>query len=139
MRDGEIVQIGTPNDLYHNPKSSFVAQFIGTTNLLPIEKMENQRIYAPFPLDINRPFDPQTRYVSIRPETIFLQEFYAPGQLTGTIVSKNLLGSIVRYTVKIKESSLIVDLLHNPAHIEKFTENMTVGITIPADACKLLE
>src|SRR5699024_5181873 len=34
MKDGEILQIGTPTDLYSNPKSSFIADFVGTSNIL---------------------------------------------------------------------------------------------------------
>jgi iron(III) transport system ATP-binding protein len=35
MNVGQIAQIGTPADLYHRPQTSFVAEFIGETNLLP--------------------------------------------------------------------------------------------------------
>jgi iron(III) transport system ATP-binding protein len=34
MKDGKVVQVGTPGDLYHRPASSFVADFIGQTNLI---------------------------------------------------------------------------------------------------------
>lgn len=36
MRDGVILQLGTPADIYYRPSNSFVAGFIGETNLLPI-------------------------------------------------------------------------------------------------------
>jgi iron(III) transport system ATP-binding protein len=35
MRAGRLAQVGTPGELYHRPASSFVADFIGNTNLLP--------------------------------------------------------------------------------------------------------
>jgi iron(III) transport system ATP-binding protein len=35
LKDGRLVQVGTPGDLYHRPRTSFVADFIGHTNLLP--------------------------------------------------------------------------------------------------------
>jgi iron(III) transport system ATP-binding protein len=35
MRDGRVVQVGRPGELYHRPVNSFVADFIGHTNLLP--------------------------------------------------------------------------------------------------------
>jgi iron(III) transport system ATP-binding protein len=35
LKDGKVAQVGTPADLYHRPNSSFVAGFIGQTNLLP--------------------------------------------------------------------------------------------------------
>jgi iron(III) transport system ATP-binding protein len=34
MKDGRLMQVGTPADLYHRPRTSFVADFIGQTNLL---------------------------------------------------------------------------------------------------------
>ena len=34
MHRGRIEQVGTPEDLYDRPATSFVADFIGTTNLL---------------------------------------------------------------------------------------------------------
>ena len=34
LRAGKLVQVGTPAELYHNPASGFVADFIGHTNLL---------------------------------------------------------------------------------------------------------
>lgn len=34
LKDGRLVQIGTPAELYHRPRTSFVADFIGNTNLL---------------------------------------------------------------------------------------------------------
>jgi len=38
MRGGELVQIGTPEEIYHRPLSRFVAEFIGQANFLPLEK-----------------------------------------------------------------------------------------------------
>jgi len=34
LRDGKLIQVGTPGELYHGPKTSWVADFIGHTNLL---------------------------------------------------------------------------------------------------------
>ena len=36
MSAGKIEQIGTPRDIYRHPKNSFVAEFIGETNLFPV-------------------------------------------------------------------------------------------------------
>ena len=35
MRDGKVVQLGTGHDVYRDPSSRFVADFVGTSNLLP--------------------------------------------------------------------------------------------------------
>lgn len=35
MNEGQIQQIGTPTDIYNEPKNVFVAKFIGESNILP--------------------------------------------------------------------------------------------------------
>jgi iron(III) transport system ATP-binding protein len=35
LKDGNLIQVGTPAELYHTPATSFVAEFIGQTNLIP--------------------------------------------------------------------------------------------------------
>ena len=44
MKDGEILQTGTPDELYHRPANTFVAQFIGSvpTNLIPQTATKNE-------------------------------------------------------------------------------------------------
>ena len=42
MRDGEIVQIGSPSEVYLHPGTAFVASFLGETNLLPV-RLESSR------------------------------------------------------------------------------------------------
>lgn len=46
MRAGEILQVGGPNDIYYRPADSFVAGFIGDTNLLQVE-VKNGAVSAP--------------------------------------------------------------------------------------------
>ena len=36
MRDGKVVQLGTGHDVYRDPSSRFVAEFVGTSNMLPV-------------------------------------------------------------------------------------------------------
>ena len=38
MRSGAIEQIGTPRDIYENPETQFVAEFIGSTNLIQVSR-----------------------------------------------------------------------------------------------------
>jgi len=41
MNEGELVQIGTPSEIYEFPNSRFVAEFFGTTNLFKGKVLEN--------------------------------------------------------------------------------------------------
>ncbi len=42
MQGGKIVQVGTPGELYHRPVNTFVADFVGHTNLLPAEVLSRE-------------------------------------------------------------------------------------------------
>ena len=44
MKDGEIQQIGTPIDIYNEPKNAFVADFIGESNILPGVMLDDFRV-----------------------------------------------------------------------------------------------
>jgi len=57
MNQGDILQIGTPQEIYESPASDFVARFIGETNLfdaavLSVEKMNRQNVEYMVELDI---------------------------------------------------------------------------------------
>src|SRR5262249_53359437 len=42
MKDGRVLQVGIPKDLYERPRSRFVADFVGTNNLVPGEVQEQR-------------------------------------------------------------------------------------------------
>ncbi len=50
MLDGQIEQIGTPDEIYDHPRTRFAAQFIGQTNLIDttVEKVENGQAQLAF-------------------------------------------------------------------------------------------
>ena len=58
MRAGEILQVGGPNDIYYQPADSFVAGFIGDTNLLAVE-MRGGAVSAPGLLALDPTLPPQ--------------------------------------------------------------------------------
>lgn len=58
MRDGRLLQVGTPKEIYEKPNCQFVANFIGTTNFIPCEK--------PVPLDGSQYYQVQTALGPLR-------------------------------------------------------------------------
>ena len=44
MKDGEIMQWGTPREIYEKPNSSFTADFIGKINFLEMAKLSVQNM-----------------------------------------------------------------------------------------------
>lgn len=71
MRDGRIEQIGSPDDLYQRPRTSFVAGFIGSPsmNLLYLERIGSA---YPSPFGPIPPTEHETVTVGVRPEHVRL-------------------------------------------------------------------
>jgi spermidine/putrescine ABC transporter ATP-binding subunit len=75
MNNGRVEQLATPREVYDQPATSFVAGFIGKTNLLECERRPGQRAVAgAMPLTLSA--DPtETHFtVSLRPESIVVGE-----------------------------------------------------------------
>ena len=94
MDKGRIQQIGTPEDIYNEPKNAFVADFIGESNILDGIMLEDRLVKffgrkfkcVDFGFEKNEPVD-----VVIRPEDI---DIVAPddGHLCGTVTSVTFKG-----------------------------------------------
>lgn len=94
MDKGSIQQIGTPTDIYNEPKNAFVADFIGESNIIDGVMLEDRVVglYGKkFPcLDAGfAPSEPVD--VVIRPEDIDIVSV-AEGQLTGTVTDVTFKG-----------------------------------------------
>lgn len=94
MDTGEIQQIGTPQDIYNEPKNAFVADFIGESNILD-GIMIKDRVVEFFGMKfdcIDSGFDPMEPVdVVIRPEDIDIVE-PERGRLCGTVTSVTFKG-----------------------------------------------
>lgn len=44
LKDGIVHQVGTPQEIYFEPKTAFVADFIGTTNLISLKAESGNRV-----------------------------------------------------------------------------------------------
>lgn len=76
FNEGKIAQIGTPAEIYAQPKTRFVADFVGSSNVLP--PALTQSLGGP------------AKWSSLRPETLHLDP---AGALQGTVTSLRYLGS----------------------------------------------
>ena len=123
MRDGRLVQVGTPGDLYLRPQVSFVADFMGATNLLPgtvLAQREDNGIEVETPagrilVETQVHISAKKVIVSIRPERLRISTLPTrppPGvnRLAGRIREKVFLGDQTELTVQVNEFPLKVAL-----------------------------
>jgi putative spermidine/putrescine transport system ATP-binding protein len=95
FNNGKIAQIGTPAEIYGQPRTRFVADFVGSSNVLP--PALTQALGGP------------ARWSSLRPEALRLT---APqgAPLAGPVISLRYLGSGTRVTVAAKGADIGVFL-----------------------------
>lgn len=119
MRKGKILQVGTPQELYMNPESIFVAHFIGESNFLEgyvskrtleetilIELREGTIMEA-----LNGKFSEGSQVVlSMRPETLIVEPGLQDGQnvLSGRVERLTFEGSTVRYEIRLPNDEIVV-------------------------------
>ncbi|PWC16263.1 ABC transporter ATP-binding protein [Brenneria roseae subsp. roseae] len=104
MHGGRIVQEGTPRELYTSPRTRFVAEFMGHSNLL---SQSTVRQWMPELLHTARHDGlPDNAELFIRPERITLHK--AP-DAEGRVINTSFLGSIQRVQVLWKTQPLLVE------------------------------
>lgn len=110
MKMGQIAQIGTPDELYEQPASSFVADFIGDANL--IEGTVRARRFHAAHLDLPIEAEDGSVTATIRPERIAL----SPGG-AAKVLSASYLGSRMEYVVQDEDLEFLVSRpISEPRH-----------------------
>lgn len=103
LKGGVVHQTGSPQEIYFEPKTPFVADFIGTTNLLSVKGLgENTVSYGNDRIPTVKSVNAGQEYcLSIRPECLKLVKEAVDGQVNVkvTIQNKMFLGEKIRYFV----------------------------------------
>jgi len=142
MRKGRILQVGTPWELYMNPKHVFVAHFIGESNFLEgfIEKVYgNQSIITlrgGIKLQVNNESIPEGEKIvlSIRPEApLIIKGFKSDlNAIRGRIERIMFEGVTIRYEVRLENGDLFV-IVRPTMMAESLKEKDEVTIVIPSN------
>lgn len=132
MSEGKIQQIGTPIDIYNEPINSFVADFIGESNILNGIMREDRLVaFAGHEFEcVDEGFGNQTPVdVVVRPEDIYIFEPSEAAQLMGTVSSCIFKGVHYEMLVQTREGyELMVQDYHS------FETGHEVGLLVkPAD------
>lgn len=109
MNEGKIEQIGTPEEVYYKPKTKFVAQFLGRTNLFFAEGTGGSEVKTELgPLRLNE--NARGRVLcSIRPEHLTLKKPTDDVlQETAKIISREFKGHDITYHVMLKGEKYLV-------------------------------
>jgi ABC-type Fe3+/spermidine/putrescine transport system ATPase subunit len=143
MRDGHVLQVGPPRELYERPRTRFVADFVGTNNLVPGE------VQGP---DVNRRGDLLVRtalgslraiaggavsgrcVLAVRPENVAVG---SPGaddgnRVAGKVSLVSYLGNTLRYDVETESGLVLKADIRDPWHHEPLPVGRPVTLSFPA-------
>ncbi len=111
MRDGRIEQIGTPEELYRQPATAFVAQFVGLSNRVDgtIEGETVMVLGQRLPLLRPASTPDGAATVLIRPEDISLSAADSTNTdlLRGRVLSSSFLGSLRRSQIQLPDGTVL--------------------------------
>ncbi|MBM3357393.1 MAG: ABC transporter ATP-binding protein [Betaproteobacteria bacterium] len=120
---GVIQQVGSPMELYDNPANRFIANFVGTINLLrgTLERDGERGVFRSPVLGevpLGRTAAPAgSAEIAVRPHTLKLVAPDAPDEpgrswVAGTVAEREFLGEFVRYTLRVGNAELVADQPH---------------------------
>ncbi|MCB1340460.1 MAG: ABC transporter ATP-binding protein [Pseudooceanicola sp.] len=153
MDEGRIIQVATPDRIYETPNSVYVADFIGSVNIIegkatPMEEGQVRVDWAegqpPLFATASQPFDAgQTCYLAIRPEKVMITADRPEGAdnaVQGRIHDIAYLGNISTYHVELSNGVIIKAQSANTRRIARrsFTWEDPVWLSWTATAGVLL-
>ncbi len=147
MNHGVIEQIGTPLEIYHQPKTLFVADFVGKINLLSALYKGHGFFQAgqlKLTIDIEATPEPllgAKMKLLVRPEDVklYVDTYEEMNILEGDVLKITFLGSFCRVLISIKgllEDRLLVDMSHKMLSQHRVKEGSLLKLSIaPSDIC----
>ncbi|HUO94506.1 MAG TPA: ABC transporter ATP-binding protein [Rhizomicrobium sp.] len=138
MREGRLLQVGSPKEIYTAPADPFTGEFVGAMNLLPaiIESPQSVQILGRLHLPLFHGFDMGTRLVAaIRPEFI---EIGAPtdNSAQATVAAREFQGAFVRLSLSLEGLDRL--LLADIANVHPFADDgSAVAVRIPPEHVRL--
>lgn len=118
--EGKIAQIGTPNDIYERPRTRFVADFVGSSNVLTAEMAAR--------------FGAAATPASLRPESVRIDD--AAPRVRGQVIALRYLGAGTRVVVAVPGGEISL-FLNKGAPLPE--QGASVGLNWDPQAMHMME
>ena len=139
MRDGVIEQAGKPAEIHDAPRSRFVAEFVGVSNILPCDVIAGYG--APIAVvrgDVRLPVRGSeltgSACVCFRPINVRLSARPDPSAQSATVFSASYLGDMMQYELRSGDLTICARGLPNP----EFPLGATVFWSVAPESCFLV-
>jgi len=134
MNRGAIIQVGSPREVYNNPRTPFVADFIGNANFYEGEILEfspssaivlfNDLNFTVLPEQCDGTYQKGDRvYIAVLPQSVTLSSYHHPEnphQVVGEIVGLAFNGYSIEYEITFGETFIRVIVPHNLTFVDEY-------------------
>lgn len=133
MCAGEMVQVGTPDEIYTAPRTRFVSEFMGDVNVVPVRLGPDGRLHSDDPPSVFKaPTLPEgfaRGHLVVRPESMRFVERaeQADNHVAGRLYNEYALGSRIQYQVRVGERVFIVERLRQQAFAGRLDDAVLIG------------
>ncbi|WP_319204289.1 ABC transporter ATP-binding protein [uncultured Ilyobacter sp.] len=141
MKDGKIMQVGSPIEIYQKPNSEFVAKFIGRANILKAGLSPRENDSASINIfgteyPSKEKLDGKSKEVKIvvRPETIIFNE----STHEGTVLKSVFMGENHEYEIEV-DGQVIEAVLNNPHGKDIKSVGEKIGFTFDHEAIHIID
>jgi putative spermidine/putrescine transport system ATP-binding protein len=150
MNEGRIEQCGLPTELYDEPATRFVADFIGESNFIDgtIERLDGNDacVAAPGIGELRAPWKPGMAYgaavaLTVRPEKIVASENGLSKDMNvvaGTIEDVVFVGEMRRYVVALPGGQRLVLKAQNRSGVQNFARGDAIRVCWNVNDCRLV-
>src|SRR5580700_4759116 len=148
MRDGKIVQIGHPHEVYEEPADTYVADFLGVSNLMEVDivsrgpgtQCDVRLGESVLTAEHGGQDAPDRAHAVIRPERVRIEEFGSPGPNRVPAMVERLvyLGSSTQVYLRLAAGSDVQVLLTNDGVRPDLAQGTPVHAFFAPDALRVL-
>jgi spermidine/putrescine transport system ATP-binding protein len=148
MRDGKIVQLGVPSEVYEEPADTYVADFLGVSNLMEVDVVSrgpgsqcDVRL-GDCVLRVEHGGDdaPDHSHAVIRPERVKIEDFGTAGQNRVPAMVERLvyLGSSTQVYLRLAAGYDVQALMNNDGSAAKLSQGTPVHVYFAPEALRVL-
>jgi putative 2-aminoethylphosphonate ABC transporter ATP-binding protein len=143
MRDGQIRQVGSPWEIYKEPKTSFIAEFVGTSNFISGTKKDGKVKFGQLEFSVLNLDDVEGEnvHLAVRPENIELVDVtISPEQCVSSNVFEvvaeviTFLGAVVRIAFFLEGETTIIDISEKDFEKMGLKRGEKIKVYFPPDA-----
>ena len=119
MRDGQLEQIGTPEDIFHRPQTRFVAEFLGQTRFMPGRVTPDgiSSVLGHLPRRASSPVGSEVE-IALRPDDVTFAEDEAGD---GRILSRRFTGISYLYQIGLPDGTTVQSLQPHETRVDEGT------------------